>query len=128
MPLQIIFCEFIKGDTSFEQRHTALVIRKELVKENLIIQKKTTGRFPGGSVVKNPPANAGDTSSISGSGRPPGEGKDKPPLPGKSQGPRSLEGCSPLCQRRIGHNLATRQQQLLRRVTEASLPFIRSKT
>ena len=30
--------------------------------------------FPGGSVVKNPPDNAGDTGSIPGSGRCPGEG------------------------------------------------------
>ena len=30
--------------------------------------------FPGGSVVKNPPANAGDAGSISGSGRSPGVG------------------------------------------------------
>ena len=30
--------------------------------------------FPGGSVVKNPSANAGDASSIPGSGRSPGEG------------------------------------------------------
>ena len=30
--------------------------------------------FPGGSVVKNPPANAGDTSSILGLERSPGEG------------------------------------------------------
>ena len=30
--------------------------------------------FPGGSVVKNPPATAGNTVSISGSGRSPGEG------------------------------------------------------
>jgi len=30
--------------------------------------------FPGGSVVKNPPANAGDAGFILGSGRPPGEG------------------------------------------------------
>ena len=30
--------------------------------------------FPGGSVVKNLPANAGDMGSISGSGRFPGEG------------------------------------------------------
>ena len=29
--------------------------------------------FPGGSVVKNPPANAGDTGLISGSGRSPGK-------------------------------------------------------
>ena len=31
---------------------------------------------PGGSVVKNPPANTGDTGSISGSGRSPGGGHD----------------------------------------------------
>jgi len=30
--------------------------------------------FPGGSVVKNPPANAGDTGSIPGLGRSPGKG------------------------------------------------------
>ena len=34
--------------------------------------------LPGGSVVKNPPANSGDTGSIPGSGRPPGEGNDNP--------------------------------------------------
>ena len=32
------------------------------------------GRFHGGSVVKNPAANAGDAGLISGSGRFPGEG------------------------------------------------------
>ena len=38
--------------------------------------------FPGGSVVKNPPANAGDagdSSSIPGSGSSPGEGNGNPP-------------------------------------------------
>ena len=30
--------------------------------------------FPGGSVVKSPPANAGDTDSVPGSGRSPGGG------------------------------------------------------
>jgi len=37
--------------------------------------------FPGGTVVKNPPATAGDTrdlGSIPGSGRSPGEGNDNP--------------------------------------------------
>ena len=34
--------------------------------------------FPGGSVVKNLPANAGDTGSIPGSGRSPGEGNGNP--------------------------------------------------
>ena len=34
--------------------------------------------FPGGSVVKNTPANAGYVGSISGSGRSPGEGNGNP--------------------------------------------------
>ena len=34
--------------------------------------------FPGGSVVKNPPANAEDPGSIPGSGRCPGRGNDNP--------------------------------------------------
>ena len=34
--------------------------------------------FPGGSVVKNPPANAGDTGSIPGLGRSPGGGHSNP--------------------------------------------------
>ena len=36
------------------------------------------GGFPGNSVVKIPPANAGDTASIPGSGRFPGEGNGNP--------------------------------------------------
>ena len=34
--------------------------------------------FPGGSVVKNPPANARDTGSILGLGRSPGRGNGNP--------------------------------------------------
>ena len=34
--------------------------------------------FPGGSVIKNPPAIAGDKGSIPGSGRSPGEGNGNP--------------------------------------------------
>ena len=58
----------------------------------------TCGGFPGGSVVKNLPANAGDAVSIPGSGRSPGEGNGKPTpvfLPAKSHGQRSLTGYSP---------------------------------
>ena len=36
------------------------------------------GGFPGGSVIKNPPANAGDMGSILGSGRSTREGNDYP--------------------------------------------------
>ena len=38
----------------------------------------TTKGSPDGSVVKHPPANAGDAGLIPGSGRSPGEGNDKP--------------------------------------------------
>ena len=34
--------------------------------------------FPGGSVVENPPANAGDVGSFPGSGRSPREGNGNP--------------------------------------------------
>ena len=37
-----------------------------------------TPGFPGGSAEKNLPANAGDTCSIPGLGRPPGEGNGNP--------------------------------------------------
>ena len=53
--------------------------------------------FPDGSVVKNPPANAGDISSISALGRHPEEGKDNPfqyPCQ-KFHRQRSLVGYSP---------------------------------
>ena len=39
---------------------------------------KVKWRFPGGSVVKSPPANVGDTDSIPGSERSPGEGNNNP--------------------------------------------------
>ena len=39
--------------------------------ENFLVLK---GGFPGGSMVKNPPASAEDAGLISGAGRSPGEG------------------------------------------------------
>ena len=53
---------------------------------------------PGGSVVKNLPANAGDVGSIPGSGLSHGEGNGNPTpvfLPGESQEQSSLAGYSP---------------------------------
>ena len=53
--------------------------------------------FPGGSVVKNPPASAGDSGSIPGSGRSPWRRKwQLTPvfLPGESHGQRNLVGYS----------------------------------
>ena len=54
--------------------------------------------FPGGSVVKDPPANAGDAGSIPGSGRSPGGGHGNPlqySCRGESHGRRDLAGYSP---------------------------------
>ena len=66
--------------------------------------------FPGDSVVKNLPANAGDLGSFHRSGRFLGEGNSNSfsvfLLPGKSHGQRSLSGYSPW-DHRVGHNLAT---------------------
>ena len=61
--------------------------------------------FPGGSVVKNPPASAGAVGSRSRSGRSPGEKKwHSTPvfLPGKSHGQRSIAGCSPWVCKELG--------------------------
>ena len=42
------------------------------------VKAKNWKGFPGGSVVKNPPANAGEVGSISGLGRSPGGGHGNP--------------------------------------------------
>ena len=44
--------------------------------ENFLVLK---GGFPGGSMVKNPPASAEDAGLISGAGRSPGEGNGNSP-------------------------------------------------
>ena len=57
------------------------MIRSELFVVNLKSPIGTSRSFPGGSVVKNPPANLGDTGdvgSIPESGRSPGEGNGNP--------------------------------------------------
>ena len=70
--------------------------------------------FPGGSVVKNPPANAGDMGSVSGLGGFPGEINGNPlqyshmgnPM-GRGAWQATVHGVS-----RVGHNLASKQQLL----------------
>ena len=77
--------------------------------------------FPDGSVVKNPPANAGDAGSISGSGRSPGESNVSPLLgwgiflPEASHGQRNMAGYSPWGPKRAGCILVTK--------TTTSLPI-----
>ena len=64
--------------------------------------------FPGGSAVKNLPANTGDVRLIPGSGRSPG-GEI---LSWKSHGQRSLASYSPWGGKRVGQDLVTKQQQI----------------
>ena len=70
---------------------------------NLLIEASIHLRgFPGGAVVKTPPANIGDvrdTGLIPGLGRSPGEGNSSPLLPGESHGLESLTGRSPGCRK-----------------------------
>ena len=69
---------------------TAIIKVKQLSIHDLKMAWKKNGRsisteqvyihldFPGGSVIKNPPANAGDLGSIPGLGRSPGEENGNP--------------------------------------------------
>ena len=61
-------------------------------------------------IVKNPPASAGDTGSIPGSGRSPGRQSTPVFLPGESHGQRSLAGYRPQ-----GHKSQTRLSDLTTR-------------
>ena len=67
-----------------------------MVMKTLVLLVLFQGGFPGDSVVKNTPANAGDVGSIPRSGNPMEEGNPfQYVLPAKSHGQRSLAGCSP---------------------------------
>ena len=76
----------------------------------IIIETSLNMGFPGGSVVKSLPANAGDLGLIPGSERSPEEGNGNfiPVfLPGKSHGQKSLVGYITMGRKRVRHNLAT---------------------
>jgi len=71
--------------------------------------KKVYMGFPGGSVVKNPPANAGDTGgtdSISGSGRSPGGSNCNPSsiLAWKIPWTEEFGGLQSMRSQRVGHD------------------------
>ena len=51
---------------------------KGIIKSHFLGELEISAGFPGGSVVKNPPANAGDTGLIPESGRGPGGGRRNP--------------------------------------------------
>ena len=69
--------------------------------------------FPGGSVVKNLPANAGDVGLIPGSGRSFGEGNGNPlqySCLGNPMDRGSLWALVHRGHKRVGHDLVTKQQ------------------
>ena len=73
------------------------VTKSQIRLSNFHSLQGSTG-FPGDSALKNPPANAGDMSSIPGLERSPWRRKWQPTpvfLPGKSHGPKTLVCCSP---------------------------------
>ena len=63
--------------------------------------------FPGSSVIMSPPANAGNTSSIPGSGRSAGEGNGNPFQYSCLGNPKDRGACQATVHgvTRIGHNL-----------------------
>ena len=65
--------------------------------------------FPGGSVLKNPPANIGDMGSIPGLGKSPG-GENGNPFQCSCLGNLMDRGAWWGC-KRVGHELVTKQQQ-----------------
>ena len=70
--------------------------------------------FPGGSVLKNPPADAGLCGFDPWVREILWRRKWQPSpvfLSGKSHGQRSLAGYSPWGHKRVGHDLVTKQQQ-----------------
>ena len=69
--------------------------------------------FPGGSVVKNPPASAGDVGSLPGLGRSPGEGNDNPLQYSCLENPMDRGTWQAVVYEvaRVGHNLVTKQDK-----------------
>ena len=73
--------------------------------------------FPGGSVVKNPPANAGDVGSISEWGRSAEEGNGNPFQYSCLGNGMDRGAWWATVSKRVRHNLATKQQQFKKKTT-----------
>ena len=67
--------------------------------------------FPGGSVVKNLPANSGDVGSVPGSERSPGEGNGNPLQYSRLENPMDRGGLPSVGLQRIKHDLVIKEQQ-----------------
>ena len=86
---------------------SSIVLGLGLIAAPLLIQ------LPGGSMVKKPPANAGEMDSIRGLGRSPGEGNGNPLQYSCLENPmdRGAWQATVYGVARVGHNWATKQQQ-----------------
>ena len=62
-------------------------------------------------MVENPPARAGDVDSVPGLGRSSGEGNDNPLQDSCLENPMEPGVIQSMVSQRVGHNLATEQQQ-----------------
>ena len=62
-------------------------------------------------MVKNPPANAREPGSIPAWGKSTGEENGNPPEYSCLGNPMDMEGYNPWGHKRVGHDLATKQQQ-----------------
>ena len=65
---------------SFRQMLVFIMVFRIVTGEAVEFKTGIVSYFPDGSVVKNSPVNAGDSGSIPGSGRSPGEGNGYPLL------------------------------------------------
>ena len=89
--------------------------------------------FSGGSVVKKPPANVGDTFSIPGLGRSPRGGNGNPlqysclgNLMDREAWQAIVHGVTKSWSQSVGHNLVTKQQQLrlyIKQITYKDLQY-----
>ena len=68
--------------------------------------------FPGVIVVNNPPASAGDTGSIPGSGRSPGVRNGNPFQYSHLENTEDPGGLQSMGSQRVRYNLVTKQQQI----------------
>ena len=82
-----------------------------MVKDSLLVINRIMQGFPGGSAVKNLPANTGDSGLIPGSGRSPGEGNSNPHQSFCWENPMDREagGLQSMGLQRVRYDLATQQ-------------------
>ena len=117
------------SSTCFWSRHAWLELSE--IDTGLLTSCVKRSGFPGGSVVKNLPVNAGDADSIPVSGRSPGEGNDNPlqdTCLENSMKREAWQATVSLASQRVRNNLATKQEQFVyKQYTLLYQDFLRKK-